>query len=95
MFLKNFYITQTLSSKKLAASSFVDPFPDATVFSVLPLLIDYYLTRWNHLNLLSSDVKERHSYSSEGRRFLESPQGLLKELEKKSHLSLDELEEFL
>ncbi len=54
IFLENFYKTQTLSCKKLQNSSFVDPDPQATVFTELPSLIDYYINRWEHLNLFSS-----------------------------------------
>ncbi|MFC1843170.1 NAD-dependent epimerase/dehydratase family protein [Thermodesulfobacteriota bacterium] len=54
IFLENFYKTQTLSCKKLQNSSFVDPKPQASVFTELPSLIEYYLTRWEHLNLFSS-----------------------------------------
>ncbi|MGW8160747.1 MAG: NAD-dependent epimerase/dehydratase family protein [Desulfobulbales bacterium] len=54
IFLENFYKTQTLSCKKLQNSSFVDPNPQATVFTELPYLIEYYIARWEHLNLFSS-----------------------------------------
>jgi nucleoside-diphosphate-sugar epimerase len=54
IFLENFYKTQTLSCKKLQNSSFVDPNPQATVFSELPYLVEYYIARWEHLNLFSS-----------------------------------------
>jgi nucleoside-diphosphate-sugar epimerase len=54
IFLENFYKTQTLSCEKLKKSSFIDPNPQATVFSELPSLIEYYLARWEHLNLFSS-----------------------------------------
>ena len=54
IFLENFYKTQTLSCEKLKNSSFVDPNPQATVFTELPSLIKYYIERWEHLNLFSS-----------------------------------------
>jgi len=54
IFLENFYKTQTLSCEKLKRSSFVDPKPNATIFTELPALINYYLARWEHLNLFSS-----------------------------------------
>ena len=54
IFLENFYKTQTLSCDKLKNSSFVDPNPEATIFTELPSLIKYYLARWEHLNLFSS-----------------------------------------
>lgn len=52
MFLKNFYQTQSLSATKLRQSSFIDPDPQATIFTELPILIQYYLTRWENLNLI-------------------------------------------
>lgn len=54
IFLENFYKTQTLSCEKLRNSSFVDPNPEATIFTELPSLIKYYIARWEHLNLFSS-----------------------------------------
>lgn len=54
IFLENFYKTQTLSCQKLKNSSFVDPNPAATIFTELPALIEYYIKRWEHLNLFSS-----------------------------------------
>jgi nucleoside-diphosphate-sugar epimerase len=54
IFLENFYKTQTLSCNKLKNSSFADPNPQATIFTELPSLIEYYISRWEHLNLFSS-----------------------------------------
>ncbi len=54
IFLENFYKTQTLSCEKLKKSGFVDPNPQATIFTELPALIEYYIARWDHLNLFSS-----------------------------------------
>ncbi|MFC1523215.1 NAD-dependent epimerase/dehydratase family protein [Thermodesulfobacteriota bacterium] len=53
MFMENFYQSQSLSSEKLRTSSYGDPDPETTVFSELPSIIEYYLTRWEHLNLIS------------------------------------------
>jgi GlcNAc-P-P-Und epimerase len=53
MFLENVYLPQVLSTRKLQASSFVDPAPEETVYTRLPKLIVYYLTRWGHLNLIT------------------------------------------
>lgn len=55
MFLENFYRTQTLSADKLLNSSFPDPNPEATIYTELPSIINYYLTRWTHLNLINFD----------------------------------------
>jgi nucleoside-diphosphate-sugar epimerase len=78
LFLENFYKTQTLSSDKLQKSSFVSSHPDSTIFTELPSLIDYYLSRWEHLNLFSTyqnkDYVCPHNKSEE---FLNSPKDLL------------------
>lgn len=58
IFISHFYRTQTLSSRRLRESSFVDPFPDETVFTRLPEMIIYYLTRWGHENLISTYREE-------------------------------------
>ncbi len=54
MFLDSFYKTQTLSARRLLESSFIDPFPEETIFTRLPELVVYYLTRWSHQNLIST-----------------------------------------
>ncbi len=54
MFLENFYRSQTLSADKLANSSYGLQQAEVTIFTELPALIEYYLTRWEHLNLISS-----------------------------------------
>lgn len=63
MFLDNFYKPQTLSSRKLQESSFVDPMPGETIFTRLPELVVYYLTRWSHENLISTfrDIEQEKS----------------------------------
>ncbi len=85
LFLENFYKTQTLSSDKLQRSSFVDPHPDATIFTELPSLIDYYLGRWEHLNLLTiyenKDFICPHNMSAE---FLTAPKSLLEKTQKEA-----------
>jgi len=54
MFMENFYATQTLSTAKLQQSSYGLPEPETTVFTELPGLLAYYLTRWEHLNLVTA-----------------------------------------
>lgn len=54
IFIRHFYTTQTLNSERLQQSSFVDPLPDETVYSCLPDMLNYYLTRWSHQNLINS-----------------------------------------
>jgi nucleoside-diphosphate-sugar epimerase len=53
MFLKNVYLPQVLSTKKLQESSFIDPAPEENIFTRLPSLVVYYMTRWAHLNLIT------------------------------------------
>jgi GlcNAc-P-P-Und epimerase len=53
MFLKDAYLPQVLSTKKLQESSFTDPAPDENIYTRLPRLIIYYMTRWAHLNLIT------------------------------------------
>ncbi|WP_417911281.1 NAD-dependent epimerase/dehydratase family protein [Candidatus Electronema sp. PJ] len=53
MFLRNVYLPQVLSTKKLQESSFIDPAPEENIYTRLPGLVIYYLTRWAHLNLIT------------------------------------------
>lgn len=57
MFMKNFYNTQTLSVEKLKNSSYGLPDPEISVYTELPDIIDYYIARWEHFNLISSSYK--------------------------------------
>ena len=72
IFLENFYKTQTLSCKKLRNSSFVDPNPEATIFTELPSLVKYYVARWEHLNLFSSFSSKEFS-STHGTEEISDP----------------------
>jgi len=58
IFMENFYKSQTLSSQKLKDSSFVDPFPYENIYTALPKLVVYYLSRWGHLNLITTFNEE-------------------------------------
>jgi nucleoside-diphosphate-sugar epimerase len=93
IFLENFYKTQTLSCEKLKNSSFVDPNPHSTVFTELPSLIEYYISRWEHLNLFSSfsskdfsstHTRQKPAESSElmAEMFMNTPQKLLDTIQK-------------
>jgi len=81
MFLEKFYKTQTLASLKLQSSSFTDPAPAETIYTHLPQLINYYLARWEHLNLITTfkdaffDPQEKLS-----EEFLKSPRTLLESM---------------
>jgi len=58
IFMENFYKSQTLSTRKLRNSSFVDPIRDETIYTALPSLVVYYLSRWGHLNLITTFNEE-------------------------------------
>jgi len=77
MFIENFYKSQTLSSKNLKDSSYKDPDPGLTVFTELPAMIEYYLTRWKHLNLFSIPGDEQKSHQNRTLEFQHSPTTLL------------------
>jgi len=77
MFIENFYESQTLSSKNLKDSSYKDPAPGVTIFTELPAMIEYYLTRWKHLNLLSIPCHEQKSHQNRILEFQHSPTTLL------------------
>ncbi|OQX20673.1 MAG: epimerase [Desulfobulbaceae bacterium A2] len=77
MFLQGFYQSQTLSSDKLRRSSFVDPFPGQNIYTALPSLVIYYLTRWGHLNLITTFNEEYFGHNELEDDFLRTPQALL------------------
>jgi len=92
LFMENFYKTQTLSSAKLRQSSFVSPNPDATIFTELPSLIDYYLSRWEHLNLFTSfNTKSFLCPNNKSEDFLNSPKTLLEATHRENSSPLTEL----
>ncbi len=80
MFLERFYHSQVLSPASLIGSSFVDPEPDATIFTELPRITDYYLQRWRNLNLLQP--QERHWSAADVHvdEFTEAPERLVRRL---------------
>jgi len=77
IFMENFYKSQTLSTQKLRDSSFVDPFPDETVYTVLPKLVVYYLSRWGHLNLITTFNEEFLGIFELEDDFINQPRDLL------------------
>lgn len=77
MFLESFYKTQTLSSRKLRLSSFHDPMPEETIYTRLPDLVIYYLTRWSHQNLISTFSESMIQASAMDSDFQQRPQELL------------------
>ncbi|MBU0480155.1 MAG: SDR family oxidoreductase [Proteobacteria bacterium] len=82
MFLENFYTTQVLSPKRLLASSYREPHPETTVYSMLPEMIQYYLTRWEHLNLITSYNPEFFDPGKKAEEFLRNPVQLLENMQK-------------
>jgi hypothetical protein len=77
MFLKDVYQSQTLSREKLEHSSFVDPAPEENIYTRLPSLVVYYLTRWGHLNLITRFKNEFFADTLE-EDFLYHPEELLR-----------------
>jgi len=77
MFLESFYKTQTLSSQKLRSSSFHDPMPEETIYTRLPALVIYYLTRWSHQNLISTFSEAMIQETSMDIGFRQEPHVLL------------------
>lgn len=84
MFLDSFYKTQTLSSQKLRQSSFQDPMPEETIYTKLPELVIYYLTRWSHENLISTFSESMILPTEMDTDFQETPQKLLDSIHKDS-----------
>lgn len=81
MFLDSFYRTQTLSAEKLKKSSFTDPNPEASIYTELPAIIQYYLTRWEHLNLIPSLAENFFSPEEEmAEQFLRTPGELMNKM---------------
>jgi nucleoside-diphosphate-sugar epimerase len=76
LFLEDFYESQTLSSEALRASGFVDSQPDATIFTALPELIDYYVRRWELLNRIEP-LQGQPAMPDLAARFLLCPEQLL------------------
>ncbi|MGR0479932.1 MAG: NAD-dependent epimerase/dehydratase family protein [Candidatus Electronema sp. V4] len=76
MFLKNVYLSQTLSVEKLRRSSFVDPSPEEDIYTRLPRLVIYYLTRWAHLNLITR-FRDQFIGNELANDFLRHPDALL------------------
>ena len=93
IFLENFYKTQTLSCQKLKNSSFVDPNPEATVFTELPSLIKYYISRWEHLNLFSSFSSKKFSSTHESRKKIDRSEQLAEIFMNTPHELLDAIQE--
>lgn len=91
MFFENFYKTQTLSADKLLRSSFIDPYPEETVYTKLPELVIYYLNRWSHENLISTFNETVIHSNSMSNNFEQSPDKLLETIHQDSTTPFTEL----
>ncbi len=80
MFLDKFYKNQILSVEKLKNSSFGLPNPEVNVFTELPNIIQYYIGRWQNLNLISPLDKDLQITSPGTELFQDNPQMLLEGL---------------
>ncbi len=83
MFLNSFYRTQTLSSDKLQNSSFIDPLPEESIYTRLPDLVTYYLTRWSHQNLIATHKETPKMDKTVEEAFRNDPQSLVDSLHTK------------
>lgn len=82
MFLNQFYETQTLDGSKLHNSSFVDPWPEQNIYSKLPEIIEYYISRWECRNLISGFNDDFFVPRKDVQQFIDRPQHLLQEIHK-------------
>ncbi len=80
MFLDSFYKPQSLSTERLRNSSFIDPMPEESIFTRLPDLVIYYLTRWSHENLISTYDENLEIKKPEEHNFLSNPQKLIDDM---------------
>jgi len=77
VFLEKFYESQTLSTAKLRSSSYGDTDPETTIFTMLPRLLQYYICRWEHMNLIAPAGKRLCEPHARAEEFLRSPERLL------------------
>ncbi|MBU1232537.1 MAG: NAD(P)-dependent oxidoreductase [Proteobacteria bacterium] len=82
MFLDQFYESQTLDAGKLQNSSFKDPWPEQTIFTKLPEIIEYYISRWEQRNLISGFNDEFFVPREDVQQFINKPQDLLQQIHK-------------
>lgn len=82
IFVRNFYTTQTLDTTKFKRSSFKDPLPDESVYTRLPEMVIYYLTRWSHQNLITTYDEEIKLDSTFQQDFKHRPISLIEQMHK-------------
>lgn len=80
LFLRQFYKTQTLDPAKFLDTSFTDPMPGETIYTKLPEIIEYYITRWEHRNLISGFNDEFYAHQKDIQQFIAEPQQLLQKI---------------
>lgn len=93
IFLEHFYKSQTLSNQKLRNSSFVDPFPDDSIYNSLPRLVVYYLERWGHLNLITTFNEEFLGKFELEDHFVNHPRDLINMIHTDSIAPFEEMRE--
>ena len=77
MFLDKFYQSQILSADKLGNSSFGTAGKNINVFTELPDIITYYISRWQQLNLIPLIKKDLLPSSPGSKAFQKDPRDLL------------------
>jgi nucleoside-diphosphate-sugar epimerase len=82
LFLNQFYKTQTLDPAKFQSTSFTDPMPNETIYSKLPDIIEYYITRWEHRNLIAGFNDDFYEPQKDVQQFIVEPQQLLQNIHK-------------
>lgn len=80
IFLDKCYKSQTLSSVKLEASSYKDPWPEETIYRKLPEIINYYISRWEHLNLIEGFSRDSLGPRKQVEDFSNNPETLLRSI---------------
>ena len=80
MFLNQFYESQTLDTTKLKQSSFIDPLPEQSIYTRLPEIIEYYISRWEPRNLISGFNDDYFITREDVQQFIESPEELLHQI---------------
>ncbi len=93
MFMENCYYTQTLSTKKLRNSSFGLPTPEKSIFTELPTIVEYYIRRWEHLNLIKEYNICFYDPLKQAQKFSTEPSSLLEEIHSEKIPVLEDFEE--
>lgn len=94
-FLNDFYSSQTLSAKKLTASSYGSVADHVTVFTEIPDMLEYYLTRWEHLNLISGYNSEFYDPQKRAAEFVDTPAELLQKIHESDFTAKSDLTNLL